>query len=352
MTIQRFLGLLERHGSPALPVATWRTEIGHPTLAVLLRLGWLESRPLLGGGWFPCPSPAGDGCPRRVVELRGRLVAICGQEVEQCPDVVIADDDAEVLAATPGSIRGALAAALQLEEVERDQQRATGPIRLGERVFGEERAVFYFASHLGGRGLGDWIDATAGRKRDKAVALLVPRAAGVRADRAAELRRGGVFLLPLDRTLRLGDRRASLDLAEFVTDRRFAGVVPGALLWPRYQLVLDPEAGRYWFGGSRVALDGKLKTAAMLEALARRPGQLVTRDELCRAMWPESYLGRGTLETDWDRRIRGHKKVLGGLLEAAHPQSRASFEATSSGDETQGGYRLALAEREICWWSS
>ncbi len=224
-------------------------------------------------------------------------------------------------------------------------------MRLGERVFGEERAVFYFAAQVGRRGFGDWSDATAGRERGKAVALLVPRAAGLRADRAAKLRRGGVFVLPLDQSLRLGRARTSLDLAAFVIEHRFLGVDPGGLLWPRYQLVVDPEGRRYWFGGRRLALDGKQKTGAMLEALARHPGRVVTRDELCRVMWPEAYGGRGTLETDWDRRIRGHKKVLSELLAEAHPESGASIKATSSGDETEGGYRLILATREICWWT-
>ena len=351
MSIQRFLGLLERHGAPALPVATWRAEIGQRTLTALLRLGWLESRPLAGGGWFPCPSPGGDGCPRRVVELRGQLVAICGQEVEQCSDVVIAADDAEVLTATHGSIRAALAAALRLRETEQGRPRATGPMRLGERVFGEERAVFYFAAHVAGPGLVDWIDATANRERGKAVALLVPRAAGVPADRTAELRRGGVFVLPLDRTLRLVDGRASLDVAEFVIEHRFDGLDPGALLGRSYQLVLDPEGGRYWFGGTRLALDGKQKTAAMLEALARRPGQVVTRDELCRAMWPESYGARGTLEIDWDRRIRGHKKVLVELMAGGALESQPPIEASGNGDETQGGYRWTGRARGIQWWS-
>ncbi len=144
---------------------------------------------------------------------------------------------------------------------------------------------------------------------------------------------------------------ASLDLAEFVIERRFVGVDPGALLWPRYQLVLDPVAGRYWFEGKPLALVGKLKTAAMLEELARHPGEVVTRDQLCRAMWPESYGGRGTLETDWDRRIRGHKKVLAQALAPAAAVDSAPIDAVSSGDDSAGGYRLAIEPQIVVWWS-
>lgn len=351
MTVERFLELVERHGSPALPVATWRAEVGERTVQALRRAGWLESRPLLPGGWFPCPSPGGDGCPRRLVELRGEIVAVCGQEIEQCADVVIADADAELLAVTRGSIRAALAAVLDLDEVELGQPRATGPMRLGERLFGEERAVFYFAARLGKPGLGDWIDATAGRGRGRAVALLVPRASGVSAARQADLRRAGTSFLPLDQLLRLEDGGATIDLSEFVIEHRFTGVDPGALLWPRYELVLDPEGGRYWFGGERLGLEGKLKTAAMLEELARRPKQVVTRDELCRAIWPDTYLGRGTLETDWDRRIRGLKRELGKTLETAVAGASDLLQASGHGDDTLGGYRLALEPQATRWWS-
>lgn len=352
MTMKRFLEVVERHGRPALPVASWRAEVGAELVATLRGLRWLESRPLSEGGWFPCPSGAGDGCPRRVVQLRGQLVAVCGQEIDQCDDVVIADDDAEVLAVTTGSLRAGIAAAVGLDEVERGQGPRSGPVRLGERQFGDERAAFYFAARVGRRGFHDWLDATVTRERGRAVALLVARGAGLPVEQAAELRRAGVFVLGLDRTLRLSVREAVIDLAEFVIERRFAGVDPGALLWPRYELVLDPEGGRHWYRGQELALEGKRKTAALLEELAAAPGQVVTRDTLFRAMWPESYGGRGTLDTDWDRRIRGHKQVLAGLLGAVASDGAALIASASSGDETEGGYRLVMDRRRLTWWSS
>jgi len=120
---------------------------------------------------------------------------------------------------------------------------------------------------------------------------------------------------------------------------------------PRYRLVLDPMAGHYLFEGRPLALDGKLKTAGMLEELARHPGETVTRDQLCRVMWPESYGGRGTLEMDWDRRIRGHKKVLAQALVSAAPVGSKPIEAVSSGDDAVGGYRLAIEPQTVVGWS-
>ncbi len=350
MTMERFLEVVERHGRPALPVATWRAEVGAELVATLRGLRWLESRPLLEAGWFPCPSGAGDGCPRRVVRLRGQLVAVCGQEIDQCDDVAITDDDAEVLAVTTGTLRAGLAAALGLDGVERGQGPCSGPLRLGERRLGDERAAFYFAARVGRRGFHDWLDATVTRERGRAVALLVARGAGLRAKQAAELRRAGMFVLGLDRSLRLSDRGAEIDLAEFVIERRFAGVDPGGLLWPRYELVLDPEGGRYWYRGEELALEGKRKTAALLEELAAAPGQVVTRGEICRAVWPESYGGRRTLEIDWDRRIRGLKQALVGVLAVAEATDLGALE-TIGGDESTGGYRLNLPGRRVCWWS-
>ncbi len=349
--MDRFWRVLERHGWPAQPVAAWRAEVGREAVAAMRRLGWLESRPLEEGGWWPCPSPGGIGCPRRVVEFGGRLVAVCGREVEDCADVVIGEEDAEVLEASPGAIRAGLARALELDVIEGGGTEAGRPMRLGERGFGEERAAFWYAPRVPGRGLGDWIDVVGVRERGRAVALVVPREAGVAMEDAAMLRRGQVSVLGLDRLLRIEEGAATIDLADFVVEHRFAGVDPGALLWPRYELVLDPEGGRYWFGGKRLDLDGKLKPAPMLEELARHPGQVVTRDQLCRVMWPDSYGAAGTLEIDWDRRVREHKWVLAGLLGAVHNSADAIVVARAGGDDADGGYALRLPTSRVAWWS-
>lgn len=350
MTLAAYLELVDRHGAPALPVSEWRRQLGDELLGRLRRQGWLESRSLRLTGWYPCPSPSGDGCPREVIELGGRLVAVCGRGIAECADVEIADQDAELLEASREGVGRALARALGLDRAASGLTGARSPRRLGERAFGDEAAVFYFAPWVDSRGLGTWLDAVSVRERGRAVALVVARERAVRSDLAAMLRRAGLSLLGLDRLLRVDGRQAVVDLADFVVDRRFAGIDPGRLLWPRYRLVLDPEGSRCWLGGQRLPLDGKPKSALMLEALARSPGRVVTRSELCRSVWPESYGGRGTLEIDWDRRIRGLKRELGKLLEGAEAGAADLLE-TIPGDETVGGYRLALEARSVKWWS-
>lgn len=349
MTIGRFLEAVHRHGWVTQPLAAWRAEVVPEAMALLRRDGWLVSEALAPEDSYPCPSPGGVGCPRRVVELSGQLVAVCGREIEDCDDVVVPCDEAEVLGATPRAVRRALGRALRLDQVEEGDPGVCAVLRLGERRFGEERAAFYFAHRLG-RQLGDWVDATVARERGRAVALVVPRAACVGRERGEMLGRSRVSLLPLDRVLRADAAGTHVDLAAFVLEHRFAGVDPGQVLWPRYRLVMDPEGDRYWISGRRLALDGKPKSAAMLRALARSPGRLVTRGELCREVWPESYGGRGTLEIDWDRRIRGLKRELGKVLEATEAGAGAILQAVS-GDETVGGYRLAIQQRVVKWWS-
>src|SRR5712671_5450028 len=54
---------------------------------------------------------------------------------------------------------------------------------------------------------------------------------------------------------------------------------------------LDPANARLWRAGTVVSL--RPKSFAVLAYLAERPGQLVTKDELLAAVWPD------TAVTDW-----------------------------------------------------
>jgi len=46
---------------------------------------------------YPCPSPGGDGCPRRVCKLPGgKWVAVCGDSPERCDEVNIEREDTRV----------------------------------------------------------------------------------------------------------------------------------------------------------------------------------------------------------------------------------------------------------------
>jgi hypothetical protein len=68
----------------------WRVLLGEEwsTVAPLLRsTGTVVTR-------VSCPSPGGDGCPRRVVRHRdGRIVAVCGDPERQCDTIDLMLDD-------------------------------------------------------------------------------------------------------------------------------------------------------------------------------------------------------------------------------------------------------------------
>src|SRR5712671_839247 len=56
---------------------------------------------------------------------------------------------------------------------------------------------------------------------------------------------------------------------------------------------LDPANARLFHGDDVIALRGK--TLAVLEYLAARPGQLVTKHELLEQLWPEVYVSEDVL---------------------------------------------------------
>lgn len=55
----------------------------------------------------------------------------------------------------------------------------------------------------------------------------------------------------------------------------------------------EPAAGRLWQGDREVVL--RPKTAAVLACLAGRPGEVVSKPELLRLVWPEGFVGESVL---------------------------------------------------------
>ncbi len=347
MTWSRFLGVLERHWPPAMPVGEWRAVLGEEWLGRLRRGGWFESRAIHPGDSYPCPCPGGDGCPRRVVALRQGLVAVCGQEVESCEDVELGVDDTEALSVTAMTLRRALAGSLGLEpgKLPRDGGRR---VELGERRFGDGAAALWFAPSLRGEAARLWASGLRRRRAGHGVGVLVPRRLAVDGRVAELLEANGTVLLPLDEVAGFDGERLTIDLADLVLANDFPGVELGRELWPRYEFVLDPEAGRYWFGGQRlVTLERRHLAAKLLIALARRPGRLVTRDDLAAAMWPDDYGARGSHEMDWDRRVRQQKRLLARALAADLGEDVPVIESVASGSDVDGGYRLRPRPRDV-----
>ncbi len=340
-----FFEQIQRHGWVAHVIATWRGALPPETLAALREGGWFESHPILDDDWYPCPSPGGDGCPRRVVTFGEQLTAICGCVPNDCEDIEIPDEDAEMLEVSPASARSAAARALVLDSVDDAPPRRRDALRLGERRFGNAVAAFWFVPRLDERHR-DWLELLPLREANRTPAVVVPRREAV-APAAADLARAlGLSLVPLESTLDLENHR--VDLADFVLAHKFEGIDPGELLGLRHRLVLDPMAGRYWLEGDAITpLSRWPIVAAFLVELARRPGHVVPRSELCAALWPDEYGARGWQEIDWDRRVRDQRSRLSKVCGEKLPISAQS----GSGGDIDGGYMLDLPPSQVGWWS-
>jgi two-component system OmpR family response regulator len=83
--------------------------------------------------------------------------------------------------------------------------------------------------------------------------------------------------------------------------RRGAGERPTVLLVD--DLRLDPASRRVWRGDAEIVLSGK--EFALLEALMRRAGQVLSRLDLLEAAWDQSYENRSNIVDAYVGRLRG-----------------------------------------------
>jgi two-component system, OmpR family, response regulator len=82
--------------------------------------------------------------------------------------------------------------------------------------------------------------------------------------------------------------------------RRGAGARPAVLLADG--LRLDPASRRVWRGEQEVVLS--VKEFAILEALMRRPGEVLSRLELLECAWDSAYENRSNIVDAYIRRLR------------------------------------------------
>ena len=109
-----FIDWLIRHGTPSLPAAEWRAEVGDETTAALEAARLVRRVALNVDDTYPCPSPTWPGCPRRIIEDRdGCLRAVCGDE-GHCDDVRIPEDLAYQIEVEPGAFARGLSALMGL----------------------------------------------------------------------------------------------------------------------------------------------------------------------------------------------------------------------------------------------
>ncbi len=354
------------------PDLLWRQLEDHPDL-IATRREWEQllgadltfaSRYLKSTGKIASTWVCGrnqPGCFRQVIQhAPDRIVAVCPER--RCDKVQVQRDALRLQRLELKRLVKDICVAIGLDgkEVEAFGGGAKvggqpSTLRLGARTFGVEDVVFYFARDAAAARLLPLIEKMRLRDLTARVALLVPRDDGVDLVARAAARREGIDVLALDRIATTSDRRLVVDLAAFVIEHRFAELDPIPFLWPRYWLVLDPQEGRYWYAGGRVAFSSRTRLpTALLIALARSPRQKIVRKDLYPAIWPDDWGRDGFYIKDLDRRIRDLKSKLSRLLkQAADGQDGVPADPVKAipGSDIEGGYVLDIPESRVLWWS-
>ena len=306
---------------------------------------------------WPCGLPNRVGCYRRIIVYPcGDIGAVCPEG--RCDRVPLRQEDRLLVRLEWRELARLVARALSLPvdgvvlsggAGERAWRRGSA-VRVGQMTFDTERVVFYL-TRRDGDALESLLYTASRREGDVAVAVLVPveRHVGVAArDLARTL---NIDLLPLDQIAHWScDGSFQLDLGEFVYQRRLPVSDPGARLWPRYPLILDPLGNRFWYRGETLQFPkrGSL-SQRFLECLATNTDTFVSRKALCSSIWPNTYPDPDGVYTDWDRKVRGLKKKVDDRMK--NIGGELIIEAVSSGKESKGGYRLLLKARDVAWWT-
>jgi hypothetical protein len=124
MTISKFWKTLDELVEAATDRREWQSRLGDEwdqLSSLLMSSGLLATN-------IACPSPGGDGCPRRVVRHDdGSIRAICGDRPKACRDLHLSKDDVRVMRLDRGKLASVVARAFGLANVPRrfDQAEVT-----------------------------------------------------------------------------------------------------------------------------------------------------------------------------------------------------------------------------------
>ncbi len=244
--MQRVWRAAEETGSVPAVKAEWRSLLGDDFDAAQAYL-----RVLGVSGHFPCPSPAGRGCPRKIVERRGQLQAMCGDSPRVCETVVVSKDDILILEVRMEELATTTARTLGLEP-HVSTSRPGGEIwSLGALALApgsDLPAFFYSGRHAGrfDRGVGRLLRENAG-----AFLLIAARSLLASPGQTAGLRRRKCVLLAAEDVWLAADRGEPIDLrieASRVFSRVAEGVREPETIAPEFRRV-----GRRWY----LAFDGR-----------------------------------------------------------------------------------------------
>ena len=198
--IKRFWRALRSVPGAATSRFEWQALLGEewsiiapllqPTGAVVMRVS--------------CPSPGGDGCPRRVVHRGGRIRAVCGDPEGQCDPVDLALDDIVVYELDVEKLANGVCTLLGLEREFRSLSSAGPAWQLGWYVpiAGQRFAVMLTLSASG-----DETHSAAVRfhgHQDQPFLLLAPTRVVIDPATVEYLRAGRSRLLCLEEVLGVG----------------------------------------------------------------------------------------------------------------------------------------------------
>lgn len=105
---------LEQLPGLAACLGTWRDHVGDDLDAIAGLLRPTDRR----AARIPCPSPGGDGCPRRVIEhADGTVVAVCGDRPQRCDPIEVCRAELILHALDPWRLCATVASVLQLDDM-------------------------------------------------------------------------------------------------------------------------------------------------------------------------------------------------------------------------------------------
>lgn len=240
MRISRFWKTLDDFADAAASRWEWQATLGAEFASVeqlLSKAGRVRE--------LPCPSPGGEGCPRRVVRhVDGSIRAVCGDRLKACADLDLDADDIAIMRVDRAKLARRIARALGLSP-HQPGYGATGPIiRIGTHDVYAGRGFPVFLALPGPsadadpRPFAEVLDTTGPRL------LLTPTVASLPDALIAALDRAGVVRMALadtmiveNGTLTLARPAAEIFAALRDAVTRDAGDSAQGLAWP-----LPPDA--------------------------------------------------------------------------------------------------------------
>ncbi len=318
-------------------------ELGVEAVDAAVRVGAARTIAVNGDDPWPCPTGVARACARRVVD-EGRLLAVCAQFPPQCDDEPICEPSLVIV--DDATLPLALQRALSLPTL--PAQPLRGAWHLG-------------SGRLGVHGV-DWI--LVPRPSQWAPEPAAPDPGHRDPNRvsvAVTFTRAAIPIAPVRRLdggpllwLALEDAwpalTAPIDLAD-VALRLPPSWALASALWPRFDLVVDGDNGRFLYGGRPLDLDRNPIAGRLLARLAAQPGAWVARAALQVDLWPDDFGGRRSPDLiALDRRLRQARSVLTAAFEhhgAARGLPLDPVENLRTRGDADGGYRLAILPERV-----